>query len=372
MTDFSDKYKKAADSIGISPDFNERTAEKMAKLRDSQAADGARKKIFRILPMAATAAAACIVLALAAGNKELPLSDDIIAASQHEETTAAETVSANDITGGPYENDPIEAQETIHQTEADIIEEAVTESVVMGNSPEDMGNEADNISGYSSPEENSPVESTPQTSEKNEPELFDAEYVPPTNNGTNYSDSEENDFETDGDLDAGDGLDGDGSGEITEPSVSPEYGDNDMDNDCDSIAPAAISPDSYSGRSAYDEFSQIRNAMTFAVITPLFEDYIENTGTIAAYDAVTVTDSDKLSPIFELLSHITEKDAEECSSYEYRYIIDLADDQGNSLRIYCGKNSIRFSTQYGDNFCYALTDEESSTLEKLLFDLICE
>lgn len=465
MADFSDKYRKAIDSLDISPDFKERTAAKMIALRDvvgtiaDTAADTAaasekagniilmndntsRKKKMRRMMYTVGAIAACAAVCMGVvfsgvldGDKNVikyeesetaaPEQTDVL---PHEEPVdeVSETVNGSEtarddeavvhdmsyaqtseiiVTEVPEEEMTIETRENIVTeanadepvvtemtvTEAPVTEVHVTEAPAHGvlqnavtEMPVSTATAAKTVPAATteSPSRPTVTEALPTGA---------AEYAPPVGeNIHNVIDDEEVITEsytpavspegTENDGAAGD-YDYDGEDSAEEAPMTPVTSDN-------SPVPAFNDPAfSYSGAvgydfSAYDEAKKFDRKNAYATITPLFEEYDEKNGKIVSYNAAEVRGTVKMRELISAAALYAEDgtwEAVAAPPENARYIIDFADEDGNSLRGYAGDGFICYavSDMKGNEpvdevvYCYfKLTEKESKRLEGILYSYV--
>ncbi|MDE6591654.1 MAG: hypothetical protein K2K57_01140 [Oscillospiraceae bacterium] len=459
MADFSDKYRKALDSLDISPDFKERTAAKMIALRDmvettvetaavsaSEKAGNiilmngnvSRKKKMRRMMYTVGAIAACAAVCMGVvfsgvldGNKNViryeesetaaPEQTDVL---PHEEPAeeVSETVNTEEtahdeavlddvsyaqtseiiVTEVPEEEMPIETRGNI-ATEANADKPVVTEVTVTGapvtEAPangvlQNAGTEMP-VSTAIATTKTVPAVTTASPSRPAVTEALPtgaAEYAPPVGGNTPHEVIDDEEVIT----------------ESYTPAVSPEGTENDGaagDHDYDEAdaaeeapmtpvtsdstsAPAFNDPAfSYSGAvgydfSAYDEAKKFDKKNAYATITPLFEEYDEKNGKIVSYNAAEVRGTVKMRELISAAALYAEDGTWEAVAVppeNSRYIIDFADEDGNSLRGYAGDGFICYAVadMKGNEpvnevvYCYfKLTEKESKRLEGILYSYV--
>ena len=129
--------------------------------------------------------------------------------------------------------------------------------------------------------------------------------------------------------------------------------------------------------SAYDEAKKFDKKNAYAVITPLFEEYDEKSSSYASFTSGEVRGTVKMRSLISAAALYAEDGSWEYVSsppQEARYIIDFADEEGNSLRAYAGEGFIcyAFTPSGGEAagelryYCFTLDEKESAGLEKLL------
>ena len=134
--------------------------------------------------------------------------------------------------------------------------------------------------------------------------------------------------------------------------------------------------------SAYDEAKKFDKKNTYATITPLFEEYDEKNGKIVSYNTAEVRGTVKMRELISAAALYAEDgtwEAVAAPPENSRYIIDFADEDGNSLRGYAGDGFICYAVadMKGNEpvnevvYCYfKLTEKESNRLEKLLYGYV--
>ncbi len=459
MADFSDKYRKALDSLDISPDFKERTAAKMIALRElvdstaettvkSTAETGSekagniilmndntsRKKKMRRMMYTVGAIAACAAVCMGVvfsgvldGDKNViryeesetavPEQTDVLPNEEtvEEVSETVNTETAHDeavvddvsyaqtseaaVTEAPEEEMPIETRgNTVTEANADkpvvtevtVTEVPVTEAPVHGVLQNGGTEKPAAATAKTVPAVTTASSSRPAVTEALP--IGDAEYAPPVGENTPHDviDDEEVITEshtpavspegTENDEAAGD-YDYDGAAEEAPIPVTPVTSDN-------GSAPAFNDPAfSYNGAvgydfSAYDETKKFDKKNTYATITPLFEEYDEKNGKIVSYNAAEVRGTVKMRELISAAALYAEDGTWEAVSAppeNSRYIIDFADEDGNSLRAYAGDGFICYAAadMKGNEpvnevvYCYfKLTEKESKRLEGILYSYV--
>lgn len=446
MADFSDKYRRALDSLEISPDFKERTAAKMIALRDIPDKAGSsiiltdnnvsRKRKMRRMMYTVGAIAACAAVCMGVVFTGVLDRDPNVIRYNESETAAPEQTDVL-----PNEEPIEEISETANRSETVSDDEAVvhdvsyaeTSAVVVTEVPENeeeppsetQGNivseaeAADNTAapivteapvteapvigvlqnaGTETPAATAETAKTVPTVTTTSPEgrvipealpTGAAEYVAPVG----------------GDIDLDIVDDEEVIQDSYTPVMSPEGAVGDNDNDYDGVleeAPVTATPVtsdngsaptfndpafSYNGAvgydfSAYDEAKKFDKKNAYATITPLFEEYDEGKGMIASYNAAEVRGTVKMRELISAAALYAEDgtwEAVAAPPENSRYIIDFADEEGNSLRGYAGDGFICYAvTDMKGNepvdevvYCYfKLTEKESKRLEELLYSYV--
>lgn len=401
MSDFSNKYKSAVEEMKISPDFKERTEKMMIELRDSEnAPKRSHIRLYRSLSVIA-AAAACVAVAFSLNRTGVfdKDSDPAVIVTDTIETQALETTA--DI---PAEEAPVQEAPEADIPEADIPEaESVDEysiasadSIPIPDFTEPVHDETASevteasIAVFEAPvttaasvvgefhdaqvsepaKKAEPVpqppaethavaqEAEPEEAAEEELELESAEYTPPAGSytGSDINDSED-ETEDDSEL---------------SPSL-PEAGEG-VSGSSDDMGTALVSDfsraESFSAKEAVSGF---KAASSSAVIIPSVSGYDDENGSVTSYSSRKVRgikDLDSLEK--ELYIHTEDQTASAVTAVpsDSRYIVDLADDQGNSLRIYIGSSYICFLLTDGSLFSYDLTEDEYSAIDSIIMSLI--
>jgi|GEM_PF-599119 len=401
MSDFSNKYKSAVEEMKISPDFKERTEKRMIELRDSEnAPKRSYIRLYRSLSVIA-AAAACVAVAFSLNRTGVfdKDSDPAVIVTDTIETQALETTA--DI---PAEEAPVQEAPEADIPEADIPEaESVDEysiasadSIPIPDFTEPVHDETASevteasIAVFEAPvttaasvvgefhdaqvsepaKKAEPVpqppaethavaqEAEPEEAAEEELELESAEYTPPAGSytGSDINDSED-ETEDDSEL---------------SPSL-PEAGEG-VSGSSDDMGAALVSDFSRAENfSAKDAVSGFKAASSSAVIIPSVSGYDDENGSVTSYSSRKVRgikDLDSLEK--ELYIHTEDQTASAVTAVpsDSRYIVDLADDQGNSLRIYIGSSYICFLLTDGSLFSYDLTEDEYSAIDSIIMSLI--
>ena len=401
MSDFSNKYKSAVEEMQISPDFKERTEKMMIELRDSEnAPKRSHIRLYRSLSVIA-AAAACVAVAFSLNRTGVfdKDSNPAVIVTDTIETQALETTA--DI---PAEEAPVQEAPEADIPEADIPEaESVDEysiasadSIPIPDFTEPVHDETASevteasIAVFEAPvttaasvvgefhdaqvsepaKKAEPVpqppaethavaqEAEPEEAVEEELELESAEYTPPAGSytGSDINDSED-ETEDDSEL---------------SPSL-PEAGEG-VSGSGDDMGAALVSDFSRAENfSAKEAVSGFKAASSSAVIIPSVSGYDDENGSVTSYSSRKVRgikDLDSLEK--ELYIHTEDQTASAVTAVpsDSRYIVDLADDQGNSLRIYIGSSYICFLLTDGSLFSYDLTEDEYSAIDSIIMSLI--
>lgn len=397
MSDFSNKYKSAVEKMKISPDFKERTEKKMIELRDSEnAPKRSHIRLYRSLSVIA-AAAACVAVAFSLNRTGVfdKDSDPAVIVTDTIETQAMETTA--DI---PAEEAPVQEAPEADIPEADIPEaESVDEysiasadSIPIPDFTEPVHDETASevteasIAVFEAPvttaasvvgefhdaqvsEPAKKAEPVPQppaethaVAQEAEPEEAveeeSAEYTPPAGSytGSDINDSED-ETEDDSEL---------------SPSL-PEAGEG-VSGSSDDMGTALVSDfsraESFSAKEAVSGF---KAASSSAVIIPSVSGYDDENGSVTSYSSRKVRgikDLDSLEKELYIYTEDQTASAVTAVPSDSRYIVDLADDQGNSLRIYIGSSYICFLLTDGSLFSYDLTEYEYSAIDSIIMSLI--
>lgn len=396
MSDFSNKYKSAVEEMQISPDFKERTEKMMIELRDS---DNAPKRshirLYRSLSVIA-AAAACVAVAFSLNRTGVfdKDSDPAVIVTDTIETQALETTA--DI---PAEEAPVQEASEADIPEAASVDEysiASADSIPIPDFTEPVQDETTpevteaSVAAFEAPvttaasvvgelhdaqvsepaKKAEPVpqppaetravtqEAEPEEAVEEELELESAEYTPPAGSYTG-SDIHDNEDETEDDSELS-------------PSL-PEAGEG-VSGSSDDMGTALVSDfsraESFSAKEAVSGF---KAASSSAVIIPSVSGYDDENGSVTSYSSRKVRgikDLDSLEK--ELYIYTEDQTASSVTAVpsDSRYIVDLADDQGNSLRIYIGSSYICFLLTDGSLFSYDLTEDEYSAIDSIIMSLI--
>lgn len=401
MSDFSNKYKSAVEEMKISPDFKERTEKMMIELRDSEnAPKRSHIRLYRSLSVIA-AAAACVAVAFSLNRTGVfdKDSDPAVIVTDTIETQALETTA--DI---PAEEAPVQEAPEADIPEADIPEaESVDEysitsadSIPIPDFTEPVHDETASevteasIAVFEAPvttaasvvgelhdaqvsepaKKAEPVpqppaethavaqEAEPEEAVEEELELESAEYTPPAGSytGSDINDSED-ETEDDSEL---------------SPSL-PEAGEG-VSGSGDDMGTALVSDFSRAENfSAKEAVSGFKAASSSAVIIPSVSGYDDENGSVTSYSSRKVRgikDLDSLEKELYIYTEDQTASAVTAVPSDSRYIVDLADDQGNSLRIYIGSSYICFLLTDGSLFSYDLTEYEYSAIDSIIMSLI--
>ena len=396
MSDFSNKYKSAVEEMKISPDFKERTEKMMIELRDSEnAPKRSHIRLYRSLSVIA-AAAACVAVAFSLNRTGIfdKDSDPAVIVTDTIETQALETTA--DI---PAEEAPVQEAPEADIPEAESVDEysiASADSIPIPDFTEPVHDETASevteasIAVFEAPvttaasvvgefhdaqvsepaKKAEPVpqppaetravaqEAEPEEAVEEELELESAEYTPPAGSytGSDINDSED-ETEDDSEL---------------SPSL-PEAGEG-VSGSGDDMGAALVSDFSRAENfSAKEAVSGFKAASSSAVIIPSVSGYDDENGSVTSYSSRKVRgikDLDSLEK--ELYIHTEDQTASAVTAVpsDSRYIVDLADDQGNSLRIYIGSSYICFLLTDGSLFSYDLTEDEYSAIDSIIMSLI--
>lgn len=396
MSDFSNKYKSAVEKMKISPDFKERTEKKMIELRDSEnAPKRSHIRLYRSLSVIA-AAAACVAVAFSLNRTGVfdKDSDPAVIVTDTIETQAMETTA--DI---PAEEAPVQEAPEADIPEAASVDEysiASADSIPIPDFTEPVQDETApevteaSVAVFEAPvttaasvvgelhdaqvsepaKKAEPVpqppaetravtqEAEPEEAVEEELELESAEYTPPAGSYTG-SDIHDNEEETEDDSELS-------------PSL-PEAGEG-VSGSSDDMGTALVSDfsraESFSAKEAVSGF---KAASSSAVIIPSVSGYDDENGSVTSYSSRKVRGIKDLNSLEkELYIHTEDQTASAVTAVpsDSRYILDLADDQGNSLRIYIGSSYICFSLTDGSLFSYDLTEDEYSAIDSIIMSLI--
>lgn len=396
MSDFSNKYKSAVEEMKISPDFKERTEKMMIELRDSEnAPKRSYIRLYRSLSVIA-AAAACIAVAFSLNRTGVfdKDSDPAVIVTDTIETHALETTA--DI---PAEEAPVqEAPEADIPEAASVDEYSITsaDSIPIPDFTEPVHDETASevteasIAVFEAPvttaasvvgefhdaqvsepaKKAEPVpqppaethavaqEAEPEEAAEEELELESAEYTPPAGSYTG-SDIHDSEDETEDDSELS-------------PSL-PEAGEG-VSGSSDDMGTALVSDfsraESFSAKEAVSGF---KAASSSAVIIPSVSGYDDENGSVTSYSSRKVRgikDLDSLEKELYIYTEDQTASAVTAVPSDSRYIVDLADDQGNSLRIYIGSSYICFLLTDGSLFSYDLTEDEYSAIDSIIMSLI--
>lgn len=396
MSDFSNKYKSAVEEMQISPDFKERTEKMMIELRDSEnALKRSHIRLYRSLSVIA-AAAACVAVAFSLNRTGVfdKDSDPAVIVTDTIETQAMETTA--DI---PAEEAPVQEAPEADIPEAASVDEysiASADSIPIPDFTEPVQDETTpevteaSVAAFEAPvttaasvvgelhdaqvsepaKKAEPVpqppaetravtqEAEPEEAVEEELELESAEYTPPAGSYTG-SDIHDNEDETEDDSELS-------------PSL-PEAGEG-VSGSSDDMGTALVSDfsraESFSAKEAVSGF---KAASSSAVIIPSVSGYDDENGSVTSYSSRKVRgikDLDSLEK--ELYIYTEDQTASSVTAVpsDSRYIVDLADDQGNSLRIYIGSSYICFLLTDGSLFSYDLTEDEYSAIDSIIMSLI--
>ena len=396
MSDFSNKYKSAVEEMKISPDFKERTEKMMIELRDSKnAPKRSHIRLYRSLSVIA-AAAACVAVAFSLNRTGVFDKDSDPAVivtdtieTQALETTAdipaeeapvqeapeadiPETASVDEYSIASADSIPIpDFTEPVHDETASEVTEAsiavfeapvTTAASVVGELHDAQVSEpakkAEPVPQPPAETRAVTQEAEPEEAVEEELELESAEYTPPAGSYTG-SDIHDNEDETEDDSELS-------------PSL-PEAGEG-VSGSSDDMGTALVSDfsraESFSAKEAVSGF---KAASSSAVIIPSVSGYDDENGSVTSYSSRKVRgikDLDSLEK--ELYIYTEDQTASTVTAVpsDIRYIVDLADDQGNSLRIYIGSSYICFLLTDGSLFSYDLTEDEYSAIDSIIMSLI--
>ena len=396
MSDFSNKYKSAVEEMKISPDFKERTEKMMIELRDSEnAPKRSHIRLYRSLSVIA-AAAACVAVAFSLNRTGVfdKDSDPAVIVTDTIETQALETTA--DI---PAEEAPVQEAPEADIPEAASVDEysiASADSIPIPDFTEPVHDETASevteasIAVFEAPvttaasvvgefhdaqvsepaKKAEPVpqppaethavaqEAEPEEAAEEELELESAEYTPPAGSytGSDINDSED-ETEDDSEL---------------SPSL-PEAGEG-VSGNGDDMGAALVSDFSRAENfSAKEAVSGFKAASSSAVIIPSVSGYDDENGSVTSYSSRKVRVIMELDSLEKELYIYTEDQTASAVTAvpsDSRYIVDLADDQGNSLRIYIGSSYICFLLTDGSLFSYDLTEDEYSAIDSIIMSLI--
>lgn len=396
MSDFSNKYKSAVEEMKISPDFKERTEKMMIELRDSEnAPKRSHIRLYRSLSVIA-AAAACVAVAFSLNRTGVfdKDSDPAVIVTDTIETQALETTA--DI---PAEEAPVQEASEADIPEAASVDEysiASADSIPIPDFTEPVHDKTASevteasIAVFEAPvttaasvvgefhdaqvsepaKKAEPVpqppaethavaqEAEPEEAVEEELELESAEYTPPAGSytGSDINDSED-ETEDDSEL---------------SPSL-PEAGEG-VSGSSDDMGAALVSDFSRAENfSAKEAVSGFKAASSSAVIIPSVSGYDDENGSVTSYSSRKVRgikDLDSLEKELYIYTEDQTASAVTAVPSDSRYIVDLADDQGNSLRIYIGSSYICFLLTDGSLFSYDLTEDEYSAIDSFIMSLI--
>ncbi len=396
MSDFSNKYKSAVEEMKISPDFKERTEKMMIELRDSEnAPKRSHIRLYRSLSVIA-AAAACVAVAFSLNRTGVfdKDSDPAVIVTDTIETQAMETTA--DI---PAEEAPVQEAPEADIPEAASVDEysiASTDSIPIPDFTEPVQDETApevteaSVAVFEAPvttaasvvgefhdaqvsepaKKAEPVpqppaethavaqEAEPEEAAEEELELESAEYTPPAGSytGSDINDSED-ETEDDSEL---------------SPSL-PEAGEG-VSGSGDDMGAALVSDFSRAENfSAKEAVSGFKASSSSAVIIPSVSGYDDENGSVTSYSSRKVRGIKDLNSLEKELYIYTEDQTASAVTAvpsDSRYIVDLADDQGNSLRIYIGSSYICFLLTDGSLFSYDLTEDEYSAIDSIIMSLI--
>ena len=396
MSDFSNKYKSAVEEMKISPDFKERTEKMMIELRDSEnAPKRSHIRLYRSLSVIA-AAAACVAVAFSLNRTGVfdKDSDPAVIVTDTIETQAMETTA--DI---PAEEAPVQEAPEADIPEAASVDEysiASADSIPIPDFTEPVQDETApevteaSVAVFEAPvttaasvvgefhdaqvsepaKKAEPVpqppaethavaqEAEPEEAVEEELELESAEYTPPAGSytGSDINDSED-ETEDDSEL---------------SPSL-PEAGEG-VSGSGDDMGAALVSDFSRAENfSAKEAVSGFKAASSSAVIIPSVSGYDDENGSVTSYSSRKVRGIKDLNSLEKELYIYTEDQTASAVTAvpsDSRYIVDLADDQGNSLRIYIGSSYICFLLTDGSLFSYDLTEDEYSAIDSIIMSLI--
>lgn len=396
MSDFSNKYKSAVEEMKNSPDFKERTEKMMIELRDSEnAPKRSHIRLYRSLSVIA-AAAACVAVAFSLNRTGVfdKDSDPAVIVTDTIETQALETTA--DI---PAEEAPVQEASEADIPEAASVDEysiASADSIPIPDFTEPVHDETASevteasIAVFEAPvttaasvvgefhdaqvsepaKKAEPVpqppaethavaqEAEPEEAVEEELELESAEYTPPAGSytGSDINDSED-ETEDDSEL---------------SPSL-PEAGEG-VSGSSDDMGAALVSDFSRAENfSAKEAVSGFKAASSSAVIIPSVSGYDDENGSVTSYSSRKVRgikDLDSLEKELYIYTEDQTASAVTAVPSDSRYIVDLADDQGNSLRIYIGSSYICFLLTDGSLFSYDLTEDEYSAIDSFIMSLI--
>lgn len=397
MPDLSDKYRRALDEIDISPDFKERTFGKMIEIRGEEPQKRNIVHTHRWLS-AAAAAAACVAVVIAAGRhgafdggiletktETEPETGAVTAVT--EDTPTAEVYTYADVTEAAVHAVPDreampeeEAEEDpVPETVEEIYEDAAEEEAAIIPVGEDMPTAA---------EEDQTAPPAAVTAEAPETSVMIKGYTPAdiadnavTVIGDGFISGEEayvapsaeqpiiSDDDTIVEEDAEEPAAGGNDGVASEGEAIDGEGDTIIEESiAESVGYGKIPTVATADFSAGDAFGALKGDIS-ASLTANFEEYSEESRTVVSYKPVTVTDGNEIKAVMELLAGYSDQKAASVQTLppdRARFIIDLADDQGNSLRVCTAKSGIWFMTS-GDSgavyYVFALDSEESTALE---------
>ena len=396
MSDFSNKYKSAVEEMKISPDFKERTEKMMIELRDSEnAPKRSHIRLYRSLSVIA-AAAACVAVAFSLNRTGVfdKDSDPAVIVTDTIETQALETTAdipaeETPVQEAPEADIPEEASvdeysiasadsipipdftEPVHdETASEVTEASIAVFEVPVTTAASVVGEFHDAQVSEPAKKAEPVpqppaethavaqEAEPEEAVEEELELESAEYTPPAGSytGSDINDSED-ETEDDSEL---------------SPSL-PEAGEG-VSGSGDDMGAALVSDFSRAENfSAKEAVSGFKAASSSAVIIPSVSGYDDENGSVTSYSSRKVRgikDLDSLEKELYIYTEDQTASAVTAVPSDSRYIVDLADDQGNSLRIYIGSSYICFLLTDGSLFSYDLTEDEYSAIDSIIMSLI--
>lgn len=437
MSEFSDKYKCAVESREISPDFKERTAEKMKKLRDAAPAPRKNITLYRVVS-AAAAAAACLTAGFAI-NRTGVLDKASQPPAVEEQTTTAAYVTETEITLSerlPEEETLLEEgalrEETLREESSQTAapfrsyteEEApaadnaaaadeinVTTAAVTTAAPAAVFSETTAETLPAVPAEELPAavaapavtspESSSAESGKAENSLSDhlvlepAAYPYEDQGGEVYEeeieaaeepacDEYEQDAAAETEIPDGDMY---GSYGLLPVEAVPDEEENIISTGAfyaESTEVAADAAEVTAGSgvvseiikaaefSAGDTMSAFKAQDSTAVITPAFEDFDPESGSVVIYKPKKIRNVKKLMELSGKLCEYArdgEASLKTAAPSDSRYIIDYRSRQGDAVRICVGSGYIAFAYK-GGHYSFTLTDDEYSSLNDELFEMI--
>ncbi|MBQ7784260.1 MAG: hypothetical protein IJ368_09845 [Oscillospiraceae bacterium] len=373
MSGFSDKYKNALDDMEISSDFKERTAKKMAEIRDNQPK---RFIVSRRTITSVTAAAACIAAVFSlsrAGVFEKDSQPAVIEAGTSPTVTEAITTAETELT--EITDEIIETVAHDHAIPEAAAEAPVTtaaaEQTVYTSQPPAQTTAVITTAAETQPEftylpqtiaaEESIAAYTPPaitSAVTDEAEIYSPITTSPNLIISANDTADEADSPADNDM----GFIGESSAKMEAIDAAPIQDSYDGGI---AIAGAGGKARSFSPR---DTVSVFKAAESSAVIT--FYDTQS-----AVSDSVKVRSIKKLKQLMEMLySYTDEKEAAYLTEApsDINSTINFADEQGNALRVFTGTDYICFEAAEPDctaYYKYTLTADELSHLGEFLSEL---
>lgn len=400
MSELSDKYKAALDSLEISPDFKERTAAMMKKLRDSgetlplqiseedvtknvtaliseNESRGGRIAFYRIAS-AAAAAAACLVIGVSVNRAGV---FDSISTSESTAEAFLDTIDESYVvTAEPVSSEIRDAEEVLPEiqaetvydiTETDIIEDDTVNAVTLAETPyqpesaemlpytdirQDSADTAEaaetmtEIGAEESKKESRVIAVEPPMSPGNR-ETAPYEYIEEEIMGIEEPDDIPPLYEA-----------------TYDPPAAGRISDEDEENDIGGSEQAAVSQiTKASDFSAENCISRFRPVDSEAVITPLSGSFPEETVPVRIKGRSEIRSFED-----DLAAFTAEHEAQLITVVptDSRYIIDFSDSRGNTMRIYVGVSRYICYSSQGSMYSFELTEEEYSSMDEYFLGLL--